>query len=106
ENFERLLLVRARILFDLLWRKLLARLVDVRRVADQAGERADQERDLVPEILELAQLAHGDGVPQVQVRTARVVAAIDAQRSPFALRFDQPRAQLLRHVGFRLWVPI
>jgi len=60
----------------------------------------------VPQILELAQLAHGDGVAQMQVSRARVIATIDTERPPCLLRFNQPLAQLLRHdsLGMRVAV--
>lgn len=50
--------------------------------------------DLVAQVLELAQLAHGDGVAHVQVGLGRVVAAVDAQRPAFALyaSISRPRS--------------
>ena len=44
-----------------------AQFIFVRRVADQRSVIADQENDLMAQILELAQLAHTDGVSQMQV---------------------------------------
>jgi hypothetical protein len=106
EDFEGLLGVGAGVLHHLIAGELLAHLVLVRRVADEAGERADQERDVVAEFLKLAQLAHGDGVAEVQIRRARVVAAVNAQRPASAAGLDEPGAQLVAHVrfGFRVAV--
>ena len=53
-----------------------AGLVLVAGVAHQAGERADEEDGRVAQVLELAQFAHGHGVAQVQVRSARVHAQV------------------------------
>jgi hypothetical protein len=74
-----------------------AQFILIGRIADQRGVGADQEGHLVAQLLELAQLAHGDGVPQVQVAGARVVTTVDAQRAAFFLGFDQPLAQLSPH---------
>jgi len=40
------------------------------------------------QLLKLAQLAHGHGMPQVQVAGARVESAVDAQRAARLLRFQ------------------
>ena len=106
EDFESLLGVGAGVGFHLLGGELRAQLILIGRVADQRGVVADQEGDLVAQLLELAQLAHGDGVTQVQVGGARVVAAVDAQRAPLLLGFDQPLAQLLLHGLFQLIVAV
>ena len=58
------------------------------------------------QVLELAQLAHGDGVAHVQVGLGRVVAAVDAQRPAFALRLHQPPAQLGSHLALGFFVAI
>ena len=42
------------------------------RVADHAGEVADQEQDLMTQVLEVAQLVDQDRMPQVQVGCRRV----------------------------------
>jgi hypothetical protein len=47
------------------------------------------ERYIVTEFLELAQLAHGDGMPQMEVGSTGIVAAVDAQRSPGLFGLDQ-----------------
>ena len=51
----------------------------------------------MPQFLELAQLAHGDGVAQVQIRRGGIVPAIDAQRTPFLAGQDQTLAQFDGH---------
>jgi hypothetical protein len=50
------------------------------------------------QILELAQLAHGHGVPQMQVGRSGVVAAVDAQRASGLAAFLQPLTQLRLHI--------
>ncbi len=51
----------------------------------------------MPEFLKLAQLAHGDGVTEVQVGGTRIVAGVHPQRTPLLLRLDQALAQFARH---------
>ncbi len=58
------------------------------------------------QLLELAQLAHGDGVPQVQVAGARVEAAVDAQRAAFLFGLDQALAQLIGHGLLQLLIAV
>ncbi len=106
EDFERLFRIGTGILAHFIAGELRARLVLVRRVSDQAGECANEKGDIVPELLKLAQLTHGDRMPQVQVRRARVIAAVDAQRTSLFLSFDQPFAQFARHRLFRLRVAV
>ena len=67
EDLEGLVLVRLRGGADLFAREARARVVRARRVADHRGEVADEEDDLVPELLELPHLLHQDGVAEVQV---------------------------------------
>src|SRR5688572_965302 len=45
-------------------------------VTDLRGERADEEGDVVAEVLEELQLAHRDRVPDVQIGARRVVAHV------------------------------
>ena len=52
-----------------------------RRVADAGGPVADDEHRQVAGVLELAQLAEHDGVPQVDVGRRRVDAELDPQRA-------------------------
>jgi hypothetical protein len=51
-------------------------------VADHPGEIADQEHDVVPQVLELAHFVEDDRVPEVQVRRRRVEPGLDPQRLP------------------------
>src|SRR5690606_3451154 len=55
-----------------------------RGVADGGGAVADDEHDLVAEVLELPQLAQHDGVADVQVAARGVDAELDAQLPPLA----------------------
>ncbi len=69
-----------------------------RRVADAAREIADQERDVVPELLELPHFIEQHGVTQVQVRRGRIESGLDMQRFA-ALQFGNQltfREQFLR----------
>ena len=54
ENLERLRLVGPRVFLDFVRRELSPGLFHVRRIADQARERPDQEGDLVAEVLKMA----------------------------------------------------
>ena len=65
---------------DLLLGQRRARGVAARGVADQAGEVANQEDDLVPEVLQLAHLVEHHGVAEVDVGRRGVEAELDAQR--------------------------
>jgi len=73
-----LLCISAGILCQLLGCTLRPGSVLIGWVTDQAGEIADKEDDMMAQLLELTELAHGDGVPQVYVRSGGVIAAIDA----------------------------
>jgi hypothetical protein len=68
----------ARVLANFILALLASRRRFVARLPDQGSERADQEGDFVPEFLELCQLAHGQGAPQVQIAGDRIEAAVDA----------------------------
>ena len=74
---------------DLLGRLRHARGRAPGRVADLAGEPADDEDGDVAEVLELAQFAQDDGVPERQLRARRVDAELHAQRPVFLVRRDQ-----------------
>ena len=63
------------------------------RVADLAGEAADDEHRRMPEVLELAQLAQHDGVAEGQLGAGGVDAQFDPQRALFAVRGAQPFGQ-------------
>ena len=56
--------------------------VAARRVADKRGAVADDERDLVAQVLELAHLAQGDGVAKVKVGAGGIDAQLDVERHP------------------------
>ena len=58
-------------------------------IADHAGEIADEERDLVAELLELPHLVEQHGVPEMQVGRGRVEARLDVQRLAPAQLLDQ-----------------
>ena len=49
-------------------------------VTDHPGEVADQEQDLVTQLLKLAQLVYQHRVSQMQVRRRGIEAGLDAQR--------------------------
>src|SRR5262249_21464909 len=65
---------------DLLRRRRGPRDIASGRIADQAGEVADKEDDVMAEVLELPQLVELDRVTQVQVRARRIEAFLDPQR--------------------------
>ncbi|KAG1531498.1 hypothetical protein G6F50_016662 [Rhizopus delemar] len=50
-----------------------------RRVADHPGEVADQEDDLVAEVLQLAHLVQHHGVAQMDIRRGGIQPQLDAQ---------------------------
>lgn len=64
---------------DLLLRKLRAGGVLARRVADQRGAVADDEGDVVAQVLELTHLAQGHGMAQVQVGAGGIDAELDVE---------------------------
>ncbi|MNT02548.1 hypothetical protein D3C72_1370500 [compost metagenome] len=86
--------VSLRVLFDLFFRQRRARDVAAGRIADHRGEIADQEDDLMAQILQLTHLVENDGVPEVQIWCSRVQAEFDAQRLASLFR---PR-ELLREL--------
>ena len=49
-------------------------------IADHAGEIADQENDVMTELLKLAHLVDQDRVTDMQIRRRRVEAGFDDQR--------------------------
>ena len=57
-----------------------------------------EKSDIVSQVLKLAQLAHGDRVPQVDVRGSGVIAAVNPERASLL----QSLAQFALHhaVGF------
>ena len=64
---------------DLLLRKLRTRGVLARGVADQRGAVADDEGDVVAQVLELTHLAQGHGMAQVQVGAGGIDAELDVE---------------------------
>ena len=89
EDLEDLLLVGLGVGVDLLAGQRLAGDVAAGGVADEGGEVADEKDDSVAELLKMAQLAHEDGVAQVQVGRGGVKAGLDAQRAAgFAALFE------------------
>ena len=80
EDLEDLLLVGLRVRLDLFARQRRPRRVAPGRIADHSGEVADQERDLVPEILELPHLVDEHGVPEMQIGRGRIESRLDPQR--------------------------
>ena len=82
EDLTRLLLVGLEVRLDLLAGERRARIVAARRVADQRGRIADEQRYVVPEFDELLHLVQHDGVPQVQVAARRIDPELDSQRTP------------------------
>ena len=79
EDLECLVDVGFRVRLDLLAGKLRAGRVAPRRIADERRAVTDDERDLVAEVLELAQLAQRDGVADMDVRSRRVDAELDVE---------------------------
>jgi hypothetical protein len=62
-------------------RERLARCILAARIADHAGEVADQENHLMSQILELAHLVEQHRVAEMQVRRGRIEAGLDPQRA-------------------------
>ena len=93
ENLEDLLLVGLGVGRHFLGRHRLARHVLPGRIADQAGEIADQENHRVAEILKMFELADQNGVAQVDVRRGGIEARLHAQRLAGFLRALELGAQ-------------
>jgi len=51
----------------------------------------------MPKFLELAQLAHGDGVSEVEIRRPGIVAAVHPQRAALLVGLHQALAELGCH---------
>ena len=79
EDFEGLVHVCLGVLLDLVAGELRARGIAAGRVADEGGAVADDKRDLMAQILELAQLAQGHGVADVDVGGRGIHAELDVQ---------------------------
>ena len=86
EDLESLVYVGLRIYLDLLARKLRTRAVAARRIADKGCAVTDDERHLMPQVLELTQLAQRDSVSDMDIGGRRIDAQLDVQRfSPLQL---------------------
>ena len=84
-----MLVIRLCVFFDLLWRERRTGIVTARRVANQTGEVADQENDLVTQILQLAHFVKHDGVTDMDVRRSRVEPQFDPQGLTRRLGFGE-----------------
>ena len=91
EDAEDLVGVGFRVFVDLLAGQRLAGDVAAGGIADERGEVADEEDDLVAEILEVLELAHEHGVAEVQVGRGGIESGLDAERHAGLARFFQPR---------------
>ena len=58
------------------------------------------------QILKLAQLAHGDGMPQMQISGSGIVSAIDAQRPASFFSCDQAFAKFIGHGFLQFFIAI
>ena len=95
EDLEDLFLVGLGIAEHVLAGQHLAGLGLAARIADHAGEVADQKVDLVPQLLELAQFLDQNRVPQVQVRGGGVETGLDRERNAAFQRLLQLLFQFL-----------
>jgi hypothetical protein len=80
EDEECLIRVRLRVDGHFVGRERRTRYVAPCRIADQRREIADQENDMVTEVLQLAQLVELHGVAQMQVGACRIEAFLDHER--------------------------
>src|SRR5262249_2998268 len=94
QDLAELRAVRLRVGANLLPRERLARLRAPRGITDHAGEVADDDDDLVAEVLEVAQLLQDDRVPEVQVGRRGIEAELDQERAPGPRRALELPAQL------------
>jgi len=58
------------------------------------------------QFLELAKFSHGHSMPQMQIRGARVEAAVHLEWTTFFLGFSQPFTQLVCHGLFELFIAV
>ncbi len=89
EHQTGLLVIGFGVELDLLGRQRRARVVAPGRVANQAGEVANQKDDLVAEVLQLAHFVQHHGVADVDIGRGRVQPQLDAQRLAAGLRARQ-----------------
>ncbi|MNM45771.1 hypothetical protein D3C81_566990 [compost metagenome] len=83
QDLERLLRIGEGVVLDGLFGERRAGAVLAGGIPHHGGEVADQQNDLVTQILEGLQLVEDHGVTQVNVRSRRVHPQLDAQRAPF-----------------------
>src|SRR4030095_2563504 len=81
DDLAELRAVRVSVPADLVRGERLARLRASRRIADHAGEVADDDDHLMAEILEVAQLAQDDRVAQMKIGRGGVEPQLDLERS-------------------------
>ena len=79
EDQEHLVGVCTSVRLDFLTGQRGPRRIAARGVADHSGEIADEEDDMVAEILQLTKLVELDRVPEVEVRACRVEPLLDLQ---------------------------
>jgi hypothetical protein len=87
------LFVRFGVRVDLVARELRARGVLPRRIADHAGEVADEKNGNVAQFLESTQLADHNGVAQVNIGSGGIGSEFHAQWLAGGRRFLELRAQ-------------
>lgn len=87
ENFEDLFGVGLCVGGDLFGAQGFSGLAFTRRIADTAGKVADEEDDLVSEVLELAKFAKHDEVPEMKVWGRGIGAKFDAKGFVFGTTF-------------------
>ncbi|GMV29989.1 MAG: hypothetical protein AMXMBFR59_21140 [Rhodanobacteraceae bacterium] len=81
EHLEHLLRISRGVRLYVRTAQWLACRILARGIADHAGEVANQEYDLMSEILKLAHLVQQDGMAQMEIRRSRIEAGFDAKRS-------------------------
>ncbi len=101
EDAEDLVLVGGGVLHDLFAGEGLAGLRLAGGVADERGGVADEEDDGVAELLEVAQLAHEDGVAEVQVGRGGVEAGLDAEGLAGGQRLLDALGEIVKRDDFR-----
>ena len=94
ENAEDLVSVGFRVLIDLLAGHRLAGDVAAGRIADERGEVANEEDDLMAEVLKVLELAHEHGVAEVKVGRGGIEAGLNAQRRAGLARFFEALAEI------------
>ena len=99
QDLEYLVAIALRVRQDLLARQRRPGLVLSGRVSDHAGEVADQELDLMPEVLEVPQLVDDHRMAEVQIRGGGIESQLDAQFRP--LRSSRKSASSIRSTAPR-----